>query len=235
MDYRNLWISVVCGAIFLIIYIIKCCKQRSVSGIFVKSMVSVFYLLTVASAIFAVPENYDYGLFILMGGVFGLLGDIFLDQKYTHADYKDTYLNMGFVSFGVGHFFYISALWKSANLTLSDIWLPVATAVVIPVGNLVLSKFFGQDFGKFKAITTIYATVLSFTVGSSIMAYIQTGYIGHLLFAIAGVSFLASDLVLSAMYFTVTKDKNTPMRFIINIVTYYLAQYLIALSPAFIK
>lgn len=235
MKYETLWLSVICGSILLLIYIIKCCKKRNISGLFVKSLVSVFYLITAAVAVFTVPENYSYGLFILIGGVFGLMGDVFLDQKYLHLENKDEYLYMGFASFGLGHLFYIYALWKSASLELSDIWLPIATAILIPIVNLILPKLFGQDFGKFKGIATLYAVVLSFTVGSAIMAYMRTGFVGHLLFAVAGVSFLASDLELSAMYFTVTKDKNTPARFIINIVTYYLAQYLIALSPAFIE
>ncbi len=235
MEVKLLWFVMACGAAFLAAYIAKCCKKRSVSGIFIKSLVSVFYLITGAVAILVAPQNYIYGLLIIIGGVFGLLGDIFLDQKYTHLDYKDTYLTMGFASFGIGHLFYIVALWKFAGLELKDIWLPVLTATAIPAVNLFLPKLFGQDFGKFKGIATLYAVVLSFTVGSAIMAFIKAGFTGYLMFVVAGVSFLASDLVLSAMYFTVTKDKNTPARFIINIITYYLAQYLIAASAAFIE
>ena len=54
-----MFLSCLAGAILLVIYIIMCRKQRNVKGLFVKSFVSVCYLLTCAFAILSNPEHKE--------------------------------------------------------------------------------------------------------------------------------------------------------------------------------
>ena len=49
---------------------------------------------------------------------------------------------------------------------------------------------------------------------------------------VGGVFFLISDLILSGTYFGEGKDR--PVDIVTNHMTYYIAQYLIALSIAFV-
>lgn len=228
-------ITIVLGSILLLTYILVCCRKRNVLGLEVKSLVSVVYISTAALAVFEKPENCLFGLPVVIGGVMGLLGDVYLDQKWIHLNHKDKYLTLGFLNFGIGHFFYIFAVAKNAEFGLKDFIIPVVAAIAIPVFNEILSKPLKQDFGKFRWIVFAYGAVLSFMMGTAVSAFIKTGATAHLLFAIAGASFLVSDIVLSAIYFTPNDKKVTVSRFIINIVTYYLAQYLIAVSPYFIE
>lgn len=222
------------GFILFTVFMLVCHKKRSVKGVFIKNIVSYFFLFTNLAATKASPENWNYAMVLLLGGVLGLMGDIYLDQKWVYPNDKDKYLLYGFISFGVGHLFYIRAMAVTAELVAKDFVLPLIFGIVVAGGNLIISKPLNQDFGKFKAVVTAYGFILSFMAATATISFMKTKSIGFLMFAIAGFLFLVSDVILSAMYFTVGKDKNTVPRFVLNHATYYAAQYLIALTPLFI-
>ena len=73
------------GAAFFITFLAMCNKKRSVLGVYIKNFTSIFFLLTGLTATFCnsdYPNLWMYSLPIMMGGVFGLMGDIYLDQKW---------------------------------------------------------------------------------------------------------------------------------------------------------
>lgn len=225
----------VLGALFLLWYILKCCKGRNVPGVMVKSMVSVFYIATAAFAIVERPETIKYGVMIIIGGVFGLLGDVYLDQKWIHKDSNDDYLKMGFSVFAIGHMFYIFATMEVTDIGLKDMIVPALLAVGFPLLNECLKKPLKQDFGKFRVFVFCYGMVLSFMVALSGVAYYKTGSTAFLIYLIAGLFFFVSDIILSAIYFTRDGKKVTVTRFILNIIAYYIAQYLIAITTYFVE
>lgn len=228
-------VSIILGALFLLWYIISCCKRRNVPGLLIKSIVSVLYITTAAFAIMERPENFKYGLWIIIGGVFGLLGDVYLDQKWIHLESMENYLRMGFFVFAIGHIFYIVATIETADLGIKDMLFPALIAVGFPVLNVLLSKPLKQDFGKFGAFVFCYGMVLSFMVALSGMAYYKTESKAFLIYLIAGLFFFVSDIILSAIYFTRDGKKVTVARFILNIIAYYVAQYLIAITTYFVE
>ena len=75
--------------------------------------------------------------------------------------------------------------------------------------------------------------MLGYTTALSIRIFRITGYKFALFFGAGCAMFAISDIVLSRMYFG-NKGKSSAF-FIINIISYYLAQFLIALSPAFVE
>ena len=228
-------ITIAIGTLLLLGYILICCRKRNVLGLEVKSLVSVFYISTAAMAIMERPENCKYGLMIMIGGVMGLLGDVYLDQKWIHLNHKEKYLILGFLNFGIGHLFYITAVITNVGFEAKDFIIPAVAAIGVPVFNEILSKPLKQDFGKFRLIVFVYGGVLSFMMGTAISAYLKTGSTAYLIYAIGGVSFLVSDIVLSAIYFTPNDRKVTEGRFVINIVTYYIGKYLISITTFFIE
>lgn len=228
------YVPVICGAIFLVIFLVTCKDKRSVKGVFTKNVTSLFFILTAAAAMLkneAAVGNRGYGLFVLLGLVLGMLGDIYLDQKWVYPDDMEHYLNAGFIFFGIGHVFYICAIAKGAEFSVKHLLIAAAVGVVVAVGNLILEKPMKQDFGKFKAIVTAYGFILSAMAACAVVAAIKTHYTGFIIYAVGSVLFVLSDLILSPMYFA--EGKNTPVNFILNHLTYYVGQYLIAISIAF--
>ncbi len=227
------YISLALGAVFLILFMIKCHKQRSVLGVCIKSLTSIFFLLTAVTATFCnsdYPDLWKYSLPIVMGGVFGLMGDIYLDQKWLYPQHNDQYLNMGFISFGIGHFFYMGAMYTQAKFSFKDMLVPVVIGVIVTVVNLALEKPTKQKYGKFFAIVTVYCLILGTMLGTAFWAYIKTRQIAYLVFTIGAALFLLSDVILSPMYFAIKQDRNTPVNFVLNHATYYIGQFMIAFS-----
>lgn len=226
------YVTCITGFIVFTVFMLVCHKKRSVNGVFIKNVVSYFFLFTNLAAAKSNPDNWNYAMILLLGGVLGLMGDIYLDQKWVYPGDKDRYLLFGFISFGLGHLFYIRAMVMKADLTAKNFVIPLIFGAVIAVGNLILEKPSRQNFGKFKAVVTAYGFILAVMAATAAVSYYKTRNTGFLMFTVAGVLFLISDVILSEMYFSLD-DRNTVGRFVMNHATYYAAQYLIALTPLF--
>ncbi len=228
-----IYIPVILGAISLVAFMVKCNKQRSVGGVFIKNIVSIFFILTAVLGTYLNGEHWQYALTVIVGLAFGMLGDIYLDQKWVYPPDDNKYLAAGFTAFGVGHVFYVAGMYIKAQFEVKDMIIPVIVGVVVAVGNLILEKPMKQDFGKFRPVLVVYGFILALMMGTAFMAAIKTGQTAFMLYAAGSVFFLLSDLILSPMYFG--EGKNTPVNFVLNHLTYYVGQYLIALSIFFMK
>jgi len=230
--YLPILCPVVIGLIFFVIFTIKCHKQRSVGGVFLKNAVSIFFIVTAAVALWKNPWNIRYGLPILVGLVFGMLGDIYLDQKWVYPDDMRKYLYAGFTSFGIGHLFYIPAIYYAADIPLKYCWIPLLFGAVVCGFTLATEKATKQHFGEFRPTVAVYGVIVAGMAGTSMLAAVYThGNPAFVCCAVGGVMFLISDLILSPMYFG-PKEKNNSVNFFINHLTYYIAQYLLAISIA---
>lgn len=227
-----MFLSCLAGAILLLIYIIMCHKQRNVKGLFVKSFVSVCYLLTCGFAIISNPEHYYFGILVFIGGILGLMGDIYLDQKWMYKEDSDEYLKIGFICFGLGHVFYIWAMYTLVDLEPFHKIMPFIIGLAFVIFTIATEKPTKQHFGKFKPFVCGYGLMLGYTTALSIRIFRLTGYKFALFFGLGCALFAISDIILSQMYFG--KNKNNSVTFTLNIIAYYGAQFLIALSPAFV-
>ncbi len=222
------------GMCFLIAFMVMCNKKRSVLGVYIKNITSIFFILTAVTGAFNNTDMSDvwkYALPIVVGQVFGLMGDVYLDQKWLYPQHNDQYLNMGFISFGIGHFFYMGAMYTHAKFEIKDMLVPLVIGVIVTVVNLALEKPTKQKYGKFFAIVTVYCLILGTMLGTAFWAYIKTKQVSYLVYTIGAALFLLSDVILSPMYFAIKQDRNTPLNFVLNHTTYYVGQYLIALTP----
>ena len=175
-----------------------------------------------------------YGLMIIMGLVFGLLGDIYLDQKWVYPDDDEKYLYAGFAVFAIGHFFYVGAMIMTAGLNFTHMLIASVLAILVVIVNLIMERITKLNFHKFRLVVSLYSFVVGLTMTTALVAfavtYMASGLIlavPYLVFTVAGALFLVSDIILSSQYFG---THNTPLFFVMNHVTYYLAQYLIALT-----
>ena len=224
-----IYASLALGLLFFILFVIKCHKQRSVGGVFLKNMISVCFIITGVIALIQNPTRYLYGILILAGLVFGMLGDIYLDQKWVYPADDKKYLYAGFISFAIGHLFYIPAIIITAEIPLRLMWIPAVFAVFVCAFVLITEKPTKQDFGEFRITVMLYGLVVAGMAGTSMVAACYTKQPTFICCAVGGVMFLLSDLILSPMYFG-PKEKNNPTNFFINHLTYYVAQYLLAFS-----
>jgi YhhN-like protein. len=225
---------IICSAItfisliMLALYISEKLRGFTIKGVLRKSMVSFGFL---AIGIIAMWESDSgFGVFILLGLLFGLLGDIWLDLKFVHRDKEYEYTHAGFKCFAFGHIMYILGML----LRYGDFSRPLY--IIIPVLLGLLSGFavvgFGKimklDYGKFRDISMVYGAFLfgdCFLAGSLALMNSFSCLTLNLMF-IGLVLFAISDLVLSGTYFGEGHDK--PIDIILNYITYYPGQFLIA-------
>ena len=207
-------------------------------AVFVKALVSVFFLLTLMTASLAAGDNADWKYTALLAGglVLGLLGDIWLDLKYIYTQDSDFWTFSGFFVFMFGHFFYFAAVILHYGIVHP---LAVIFAVTSAIGTvvvlLVLEKPTKMNYGKFKTITMVYGAILvsMFALCLNTALFDGHGNAGILLMTIGGGLFIVSDLILSGTYFGT--GKNRPVDIITNHTTYYLAQYCIAASALLVN
>ena len=245
MTYVILALGMLSMTAFLIVRVKKC----GVESTLLKTLTSAFFILT---AVVAFISNRGvtpiFAGFIIFGLVMGLIGDIVLDLKVNYPKDSDKYLYAGMSAFAVGHVSFMVAIYMSFSWTLVTLLVPMAIAVVLACGAVFSGPLTGLKYGKFTVPSLIYAFLLSFMMFASGAAAIVTGFSTlWVIMFVGAVMFLISDLILSQSYFTVKEEKDsdgkllsvtypkatTPILVITNHITYYAAQFLIALSILF--
>ena len=159
-------------------------------------------------------------LFLMLAMAFGTLGDILLifnGQGFFLA---------GLLSFLVGHFYYfltIDAKVVNSAPTLSLRMLPL---FVLMSFMLVASNFF-EVKGFLGMCVSVYACAFAFCLYAAIIAAVDAKS-GNYVWTIVGyVLFVISDTILATGAFT---DIRIPKRGFLVMLTYILAQFLIATS-----
>lgn len=229
------------GAVALILYLMEKTKRYSVKGVLLKSVASALFILLALCAWYGGAgegKPLPFGMFVLPGLLLGLLGDIWLDLKYVFPQNDEAFTRLGFGVFALGHVFYILGLnlqFPTPGRPLYAV-APLVLGALLGLGNaLLLEKPMKLRYGKMKGIVAGYGFLLFsmvLTAGSLALAHGWREPALNLFFA-GGVLFALSDLVLSGTYFGEGKER--PVDFILNYVTYYGGQYLIAFSLYFLK
>lgn len=223
------YLALVAGIIAAIVFLIVRVKKGGVAGLLAKTTASVLFIITAFAAVKTNPNGYDWFLYVAIGLIFGMIGDIVLDLKVIYKESGDTYLLSGMIAFTIGHIFFLAGMGTHYGIH----WAVPVVAIAVGVIAVLIGPKLKLNYGKFKIPAMIYGITLAFTACMSgyvmVVSEFATAYI---IMFIASVFFLISDLVLSSMYFG--ENKNTPNNVIINHATYYIAQLLIASTIFFI-
>lgn len=217
--------------IFLVIRVCKC----GIPGLLSKTVASLFFVLTAFSASFTSHHGLSAKSMVIIGLLCGLLGDIWLDLKVTYTNDIKSWLYSGFISFIAGHLFYLTAIMRISRMAPWIAVFALLSGVCLGRFTISLEKNMKLNYGSYKRISFIYASVLYSTFTSSLFACLYTGFQNTtlLFFLLGSLFFLVSDAILSTTYFG-PKNREKPVWIIANHVTYYAAQYLIASSLFFL-
>ncbi|MBF0597190.1 lysoplasmalogenase [Faecalibacter rhinopitheci] len=213
-----------------IIYLFLRLKKPSLSALIFKIISTFLIIIYTVIIVYSYPENINFGLIIIVGLIFGLIGDIFLDLKTIYPIESDIYTFLGFYSFLIGHFVYIGYFLPSNTLSIMENSLVFAIAGIVVFLVLATETPMKLNYGRFRIITTIYAFILSFVTVLSLWIGLKTSELSYSIFGVGMILFLISDLILSQIYFG-RKDKNWMIS--ANYIFYISAQYLIASSIIF--
>ncbi len=173
----------------------------------------------------------NWSVFMVVGLILGMIGDVFLDIKRNVPEKEALFLNCGMLSFGTGHVFYfLAALFYIMNFTNPLVPSLVGlVGFVIALIVIVCAKFLKLNLGRFKYQSLSYLAVLMYmavmTVTAAIRSASGTTVPYMWLFALGMCMFLASDLMLSFTYFGDKNNKKMVVTMsVLNHVAYYAAQ-----------
>ena len=170
-----------------------------------------------------------FALLVILGLIFGFLGDELLALRFVYTKKFDAFFLSGALAFLIGHIFYLIALYGLAPKAWM-ISVPLTLAAL--AAEFINSKKHSLDMGKLFLPLGFYASFVCFMGCSAVGVCVFHFNFGILLFAVAGLCFIASDSILSVQCFS---DRPTNTKNRVLHIFYWAAQLLIALSPIFIK
>lgn len=167
-------------------------------------------------------------LFILIGLCLGIVGDEIIALCQIFPQHDSRHFLGGGAFFIVGHLFYIGAMLALNGTN----FIAVAICLVILISLCVIYENRRKYLvGKLKHSLKLYIGVILVFAALGVGTFIHRGTPGTALFALGGALFTISDNVLFAYKFG-----NRPRYYqnVILHVTYYLAQFVIAFSIAYL-
>ena len=161
------------------------------------------------------PVSPFYRRAIILGLVFSLAGDIFLMLP------RDRFVQ-GLISFLIAHLFYIAAFAHESVWALS-FW----SAIPLLIYGVLMYGMLSPHLGSLRLPVMVYMLVILLMGCVALGRWMMTGQEGSGVAAMGALFFIASDSLLAVDRF---KSKNIRSSQLLILSTYFIAQWLIALS-----
>ena len=239
MIFRGLaYFFTVSGLIFACFFLKIRVKKATPQAAILKSCISFCFIFTaVLCSVNSISKSAPYPLFIILALVCGFAGDIWLDLKYVQREFENAYTYAGLVFFLLGHIIYICSIIYKFYVPGNFLYLFLA-ALGFPAAALFIyfpsERVLKVKYGPFKLITALYSGALFSFFTFSLYLCILTGFALKALnlVLVSSILFMISDFILCGTYFGEKKVKQSDI--IINHLTYFAAQFLMAYNLLFI-
>lgn len=167
------------------------------------------------------PISKKYSFIIMIGLLFGLIGDVFLAPPYT-----ETRFSIGASAFAVGHILFAIAFLTLVSIKLKDF---ILSSILSGSFIYFITHNSSFELGERLPVACIYSVIISFMFIKSLGIFkFRKINIFFCYFTILGAFlFLISDLVLTFKLFIPNPN---PCFDAINLILYYTGQGIIALS-----
>lgn len=169
-------------------------------------------------------------IFILIGLSCGLVGDLLFGLKYVFEDKKKELYIAGIFFFFFGHIAYILSFFEKNNFSV----LIFSLSIILFIITVVILKKSGVNFGSVRIFSYVYILCCALLISVSGANVGLTHEKGDIISFLGVASFLISDILLSYLYFRDMSEGVYKKVKMINILSYYIGQVLIALSICFI-
>ena len=196
--------------------------------IFIFKVSTSFFLLMFGLYIFYKEKIYEsYNLFIILGLFLGFIGDIFLGLRNLFIKYKHLFFVIGIGFFMAGHVAYINAMFM---LFKSSVVLLVVLVIMLLLFAIIFTSKTNVKFGKTILICHTYSLLSSIFLSVSLLNAIRLNTLIGFIILFGVINFVLSDFLLSYLYFANLGKTKRKIFKKINIVTYYIAQAILAIS-----
>lgn len=233
--------AIILEFVFVPQYLIALWPEKNVKSLKLKMICSGLFVLSSLCATEIAGGFTEYALFMVLGALFGFLGDYFLHAKGTVK-----YFITGLSSFLIGHIMYLIAFSTILFKRCSNYSLfSIRRAVVYISLFLIMFIFAYKHKERFKKkvlfiAVSLYAVIIVFMLGKASALgfnYIKNSFeYGAAVFALLVVGallFVMSDLTLTLLLFGGKKHNYSLKKF--NIATYFSAQILLSSTILFLS
>lgn len=174
--------------------------------------------------------NGSYATLIIVGLVFGAIGDVCLNLRHLVGERGRQVFMIGIASFLIGHLFYLFALILQSPRML--LWaLPLCAVLSFFLLHFILNRIDVQ--GGIRSFGIVYLVVVFLIASCALgLLLVEPDNSAHLLFVLGAILFAGSDVLLVLGQFG---KKKQPSFRPLNLSLYYIGQICIALTIALMQ
>ena len=204
-------------------------RKKMLSALLFKALASLLFVLGGVFAL-SLAVHMNFARLILIGLMLGAIGDVCLNLRFLLTDGAKRAFLLGIAAFLLGHVAYVIALISCAPAALLYA-LPAAAVVSFFLIRFVLSRI--EVGGAIKTFGIVYLCVVFLMACVALTLFLlEPQNPGHTLFAVGGVLFAASDVLLVLGQF----GRRTYRGFrALNLSLYYVGQVCICLTIALLR